>query len=95
MLNSYTLCAQSVRKNIWWPCKVTGLQCRHPYDPYIYSVEPYMSSGKAATVAACEVTAVIIINSTTNSSEDDEALGMDGTRGSCYSHGIVQEWESN
>ncbi|KAF4672607.1 hypothetical protein FOL46_008720 [Perkinsus olseni] len=47
----------TIRKTMWWPCRVVGLQCRHPYDPYIYCVQPYgrPGAGKAATYSASDV----------------------------------------
>ncbi|KAF4748009.1 electron carrier [Perkinsus olseni] len=48
----------NIRKTMWWPCRVVGLQCRHPYDPYIYCIQPYgrPGAGKAVVYSASDKT---------------------------------------
>ncbi|KAF4657821.1 hypothetical protein FOL47_008294 [Perkinsus chesapeaki] len=48
--------SSSIRKSMWWPCRVVGLQCRHPYDPSIYCIQPYGQSDREKTsiYSACE-----------------------------------------
>ncbi|KAF4699140.1 hypothetical protein FOZ63_009098, partial [Perkinsus olseni] len=50
--------SSSIRKTMWWPCRVVGLQCRHPYDPYIYCIQPYgrPGAGKAVVCSASDKT---------------------------------------